>query len=200
MRYKRKYDLSALLNVKAVKISPPFTWFTIVATWFYVGLIGFMPGTFGSIASYPIYWGIINKAEDLKEVIKYFWFASIIISLIGWWAVTKYQKATNTFDHKSVVIDEVLGMMLAFSIGFDAAYSLAKQLQISSLQPWNTAFIIIFIVFRFYDIRKPFFIRTIDKKIKNAFGVMLDDAIAGLYTAITIIVFDKLYGFIVQYV
>lgn len=195
MRYRRKYDLNSILNFKAVKIKPPFTWFTIIATWFGIGLIPIMSGTLASLAVYPVYWLILHKSDSISSAMQNFYIMTTIIAFLGTWAVYKYQKATNTIDHKSVVIDEVLGMLLAFSLAFNPAYSIAEQLELNSIMhPSNMAFIIVFIIFRFFDIVKPFFIRTIDKYVKNAYGVMLDDALAGLYTGIFIVVFEKLYN------
>jgi phosphatidylglycerophosphatase A len=199
MRYRRQYDLSRLINLKEVKVHPPFALFTIISTWFYIGLINMMPGTFGSIASYPIYWFIIHEAKNLREVISYFWTASVIIFLLGMWSITKYQKITNTYDHASIVIDEVFGMLITFGIGFESAYSLAKQLNIPDIKTSNVAFMIIFLVFRIYDVTKPLFIKIIDKNLKNAFGVMLDDAVAGLYAALTIIITDGICTILTKY-
>ena len=50
-------------------------------------------------------------------------------------------------------------------------------------------YIYIFLLFRFFDIKKPFPINIFDSKFKNNFGVILDDVIAGLYTVITLIIF-----------
>ena len=50
-------------------------------------------------------------------------------------------------------------------------------------------YIYIFILFRFFDIKKPFPVNMFDKKLKNSFGVILDDVIAGLYVVLTIIIF-----------
>src|SRR4051812_21931201 len=123
VRYSRKYDLNSILNPKTVKVKPPFTWFTIIATWFYIGLIGIMPGTLASLASYPLYWVVLHKAQNMQEVVKCFYALAITTAVFGTWAVYKYQKATNTMDHRSVVIDEIFGMLVALAIGFDSAYS-----------------------------------------------------------------------------
>ena len=50
-------------------------------------------------------------------------------------------------------------------------------------------YLYIFILFRFFDIKKPFPVNFFDKKFKNSFGVIIDDVVAGLYVVLTLIIF-----------
>ena len=77
-------------------------------------------------------------------------------------------------DQKSIVVDEFAGMWLALFIS-----SKISTFNIESFEAINLA-IITFILFRFFDILKPFPISYIDKNLKNGFGIVLDDLIAGI--------------------
>lgn len=76
-----------------------------------------------------------------------------------------YLRATGTEDPKEVVIDELVGQWIALSI----------------LPTTITGFAIGFVAFRFFDVVKPWPVSFFDRKVKNAFGVMMDDVAAGLY-------------------
>ncbi len=201
----RNYDFSSLLvNAKNIKINPPkFAWYTIIATWFWIGFLPFAQGTFGSLAVYPIYSFIYEsahataKVSAYKDVLNKFWFWFTIIFVFGWLAVIKYQEVTNTTDHKSVVIDEVLGMLLTFSLCFDWAYFIATKIAHPlGFSYKSMTFLIVFFFFRFYDVVKPFFISTIDRNYKKPLGVILDDLAAGVFATITIFVTYKIVNFI----
>lgn len=186
-KYTPKYDLIKLLDAKASKIKPPFTWYTLIATWFYVGMIGFMPGTFGSIASYPLYYVCVYGSESANNAMMRFWMVLIPLFFISWIAIKKFEQKTFTHDNKSIVVDEVLGMLLCFALCFDQAYLLAQTLKpYFSIKPVNLAFIIVLIVFRYFDITKPLFIKYIDKKMRTALSVILDDLVAALFTVAVI--------------
>ena len=200
MRYSRKYDLSSIVNIKKAKIKPPKAWYTLVATWFFIGLFPFASGTLGSLGVYPVYWWIINNASTINQVKDFFWIAALITTVIGTIAVEKYEKAINTRDHSSVVIDEVLGMLICMAIGYKEAFALSKTFSFLEFSTLTKAFFICFIAFRFFDITKILFIRLIDKNMKNSIGVMLDDALAGLYAGFTIIIASNLSQFIGKYV
>lgn len=200
MRYSRKYDISSIANIKKVKIKPPMAWYTIVATWFFIGLFPFASGTLGSLGVYPIYWWIINNATTMDQVIQFFWIGVAAAAIFGTISVEKYEKSINTRDHYSVVIDEVLGMLICLAIGYKEAFAISKSFSFFGFDVLTKSFLICFVAFRFFDITKIFFIRVIDKHMKNSVGVMLDDALAGLYAGFSIIIASGLYQFIGKYV
>ena len=141
-----------------------------LVTGLYFGKIKYMPGTFGTIIGVLIFQLISNNTlvDNIFFLIIFFFIALLMLNYC-------YKK--NIFldsDDKSIVIDEILGY-LAFMIFFE-----------------NTIFNIIigFILFRFFDIFKPFPIYLIDKRIKNSFGVMLDDIVAGLFTGIMLLLIN----------
>lgn len=132
----------------------------ILATGFYMGKIPFMPGTFGSLAAIPI--GFLCTFLSV-----YFqWVVFALIFFLGVYVSGRYSILSGMEDPGCVVIDEVAGLLLFYIIfPFKPVYILAG-----------------FILFRFFDILKPFPVSFFDR-IKNGWGIMLDDIAAGLYAA-----------------
>jgi phosphatidylglycerophosphatase A len=191
---------SIMVNARSMKVDvPKFAWYTIIATWFWVGFIPLMPGTLGSLAVYPLYNIILESAvataeySALTDVLTKLWAAFIACFLLGWVGISKFQEKTGTFDHKMVVMDEVVGMLFALALSFDWAYKVAPLInKFLGFTERNTAFLLIFIIFRYFDIRKPFFISTIDRNYKRPLGVLLDDVAAGAFTAGVIFIIYKI--------
>lgn len=143
---------------------------TLLATWFGSGLITPAPGTWGSLASIPPAIAIFHLLGLWPFIA-----AIIIFTPIGFWATAKYEAATNTHDNKQIVIDEVIGQWIALLPVF---YFLGI----------NWIFIALaFALFRLFDITKPWPISHFDKNVQGATGVMVDDIIAGIFSALIII-------------
>ena len=101
--------------------------------------------------------------------------AIILVAILVCYFATK-ELSDNEKDQKSIVIDELAGVWIAF----------VPVSGIVMMQDFLTYSILAFLAFRVFDIWKPYPIGYIDKKIKNYLGVVLDDLVAGLYAAITI--------------
>lgn len=172
----------------------------IIATFFGVGLVPFAPGTFGSVAAFPFFLLItylISFAKDShsilqsKEIINYCLMVTTALFFIGMWATQQYCLKTSKEDPKEVVIDEVVGQMLAIcflillmpSVAGIALPKFAK-LGVSKSYFELLNLISIFIFFRLFDIFKPWPIDYIDKNYKNSFGVMFDDIVAAIFAVI----------------
>ncbi len=144
-----------------------------LSTLFYCGYFPKAPGTFGSFVSVPIifficyYFGFFGLS--LTIIISFF------VALLAVKKVLLY----TTHDPSFVVIDEFIGQSVTFLL---IAESLKNA---KSIVPY----IIGFVLFRIFDITKPFPVSYADKKIKNAFGVILDDIFAGMYAAIILYCF-----------
>ena len=141
-----------------------------LVTGLYFGKIKYMPGTFGTVIGVLIFQLISNNTliDNIFFLIILFFITLLMLNYC-------YKK--NIFldtDDKSIVIDEILGY-LVFMIFFE-----------------NTIFNIIigFLLFRFFDILKPFPIYLVDKRIKNSFGVMLDDIVAGIFSGIMLLLIN----------
>ena len=136
--------------------------FLIIATGFGVGYSPVAPGTLGTLVAIPIYYFLSDIPSPLYEItLVGFFFLSVWIS----------EKAEIFFvkkDDQRIVIDEIVGFLIT-------------MLWI----PKTTRFIIIgFILFRFFDILKPFPIRRLEKGLRGGYGVVLDDVAAGVYANI----------------
>lgn len=131
-----------------------------IGTWFGVGLVPKAPGTFGSIAALPFAWAIESYGSHSALLI-----ASIITFFIGWIACHLYLPYTQSQDPKEMVIDEVSAQWLLLSFMPQTAISFAAGL----------------VLFRFFDIIKPWPVSLSDRKIHGGFGVMFDDTLAALY-------------------
>lgn len=142
----------------------------ILATWFGSGMMRPAPGTWGSLAAIPFgavifgFTGLIGLGV-----------ATILIYFIGVWATKIFEAKTGEHDSKMVVIDEVVGQWIALMPVF-WFFGLSSPLYIA----------LAFLLFRFFDIFKPWPCSFFDSHMKNAHGVMLDDVVAGLYAAIFI--------------
>ena len=107
----------------------------------------------------------------------------VIVFLYAFPAIKSYIKDNANKDPKEVVIDEVIGQSIPIYL-FETAHGTTKEFSEALL-----FYFYIFILFRFFDIKKPFPINLIDKKFKNSFGVIMDDVIAGFYVVLTLIIF-----------
>ena len=136
----------------------------LLATWFGSGWLKPAPGTWGTLASLPFAWNIVYYLGQPA-----LWVATGVVFVIGIWASKAYCIMTNTHDNGEIVIDEVAGMWFTVCL-----------LPLS----WQS-YLIAFLLFRLFDIVKPFPIATLDSKVKGGFGVMLDDIVAGAMAMLT---------------
>lgn len=152
----------------------------LIATFFFSGLFPKAPGTVGTLASvvviYPVL-PILSLHE--KQYLLY------VVFFIGTIATHYYMQITKRMDPKEVVIDETFGVFLCIFI---------NQFFVSTTEV-STFWLCVasFILFRFFDILKPYPISLIDSKMKNALGVMLDDALAGIFASIVLVAMVKLF-------
>ena len=142
----------------------------IFISFFYTGYFKIWPGTFASLLSVLFLFPIVEFDLITRENLVIFF---IIIFILSIFFIKKFSSYTKTHDSGIIVIDEFLGIYLIF-IFYEQVYYINSFLTI----------ILIFILFRFFDILKIFPANIIDKKIKNSFGVLLDDLIASIYTII----------------
>ena len=97
--------------------------------------------------------------------------------------MSEYIKYNKNKDPKEVVVDEFIGQSIPIYI-YEISHGTSKDSSEAVL-----FYLYIFILFRFFDIKKPFPINFFDKKFKNSFGVIFDDVIAGFYVVLTLIIF-----------
>ena len=121
------------------------------------GLIPFMPGTFGSLAAIPLL--LLMAQIPLWAFIT----ITLLASVIGIYLCGKTADDMQVHDHGSIVWDEIAGMFITFLFVPISAMSLCLG----------------FVLFRIFDIVKPWPIGVIDKRLHGGSGIMLDDIIAG---------------------
>ena len=137
------------------------------------------PGTFASFLSIVILFPIVEYKIISLEIFVVIFFVIFLLSLFF---INKFSSQTQSHDSKIIVIDEFLGVYLIL-IFYD---------QIKIINPYVTI-MLIFILFRFFDILKIFPANIVDRRLKSAFGVILDDLIAGIYTIIILYIVNGYY-------
>jgi phosphatidylglycerophosphatase A len=157
------------------------TKFTL-ATMYGPGLVKYGPGTAGSLVAALIAWPVL--------MLPYGWVAlivgTILFTVLGTKSATRYMIAHNTaHDPSEIVIDELVGQWLTYTVWHlwlaamagsnTAALELIQEMAASPL--W---LVLGFVLFRFFDILKPWPISWADRKIKGGFGVMFDDLLAAI--------------------
>ena len=167
----------------------------LISTFFYVGFSKICPGTFGSIATLPLWFFIcfclskLDIIDNSKVLLAILLFILAFIYIIGTIATKIYMEETKKSDPSEVVIDEVVGQLIAFIMSSALLYTHAEKItaimncECQYLKNGLTLLLMItpIIFFRFFDILKPYPIGYIDKHMDNAHGVMLDDVVAGIF-------------------
>lgn len=148
----------------------------LLATFFYVGRIPVAPGTFGSLAALPLAY-LLHRLAGFPGLA----IATFAVFLIGWWSTAAYTKTSDNHDPSEVVIDEVAGQWIAL---WPLSYGLWMMDAGPTVWPYP-GWIAGFVLFRLFDIWKPWPVGWADRK-ETAFGVMLDDVLAGIMAAIVV--------------
>lgn len=173
---------------------------TLIVTFFGVGFCPIAPGTIGSLMAFPLYLAVnysliylkggvssIASAELINSILVFF----AALFLLGLWAVDQYMNRTGKMDPKEIVIDEIIGqsITICFIIFLMPYIGLDTVEKFVNAGISENTFICLnlfsaFLMFRIFDITKPWPINHIDQKYKNAFGVMLDDIIAAIFAVV----------------
>ena len=152
----------------------------LFVTCFGIGSFRFAPGTITSLVTTIFLYSLFHILNLSNKIILLF---LLIIFIYSFYAVSEYIKHNENKDPKEVVIDEFIGQSIPIYL-YEVSHGSIKNSQEAVL-----FYLYIFILFRFFDIKKPFPVNFFDKKFKNSFGVILDDVIAGLYVVLTLIIF-----------
>ncbi len=152
----------------------------LFVTFFGIGTFRYAPGTITSLIT-TIFLFSAFHILDLSNIVILIILVTIFV--YAFLAVANYIKNESDKDPKEVVIDEVIGQSIPIFL-YEVAHGANKESKEAFL-----FYIYIFILFRFFDIKKPFPVNFFDKKFKNSFGVIMDDVIAGFYVVLTLIIF-----------
>jgi len=162
---------------------------TLFVTMFGLGKLPKIPGTFGSLATIIIlyiFFHILNLSSNLILI------GLIIIFIFSFFAVSIHIKDSDNKDPKEVIIDEFIGQSIPIYL-YEISHGTEKIA--------NEAIIfygVCFLLFRFFDIAKPFPVNYFDKNFKNSFGVIMDDVCAGFYVVLSLITFMVLNNYFIQ--
>ena len=152
----------------------------LFVTLFGIGKIKKIPGSFASLATILFLFFLFHILYISTNIVLY---SIIIIFFISLYAVNIFIKDLTNKDPKEVVIDEFIGQSIPICL-YEVAHGMPKD----SDQVLKFYFIM-FILFRIFDIVKPFPVNYYDKNFKNSFGVIMDDVCAGLYVVAVLVLY-----------
>ena len=145
---------------------------SLIVTFFYIGHAKIAPGSIASLVTVLIFYFFA------KHLISYLFIIIILItSILAFFAVSIYTYELSEKDRSEIVIDEVIGQSIAL---------LPLLLFEQTNPPQLFMCIISLLFFRFFDIVKPYPINKFDK-MNNSFGVIFDDILAGIFSALFLI-------------
>ena len=149
-------------------------------TLFGIGKIKKVPGSFASLATTLFLFFLFYVLNVLPSIVL---ISVIIIFFISLYAVNIFIKDLDNKDPKEVVIDEFIGQSIPICL-YEIAHEGPKE-----TNEVLTFYFIMFILFRIFDIAKPYPVSYYDKNFKNSFGVIMDDVAAGLYVVAVLVLY-----------
>ena len=152
----------------------------LFVTLFGIGKIKKIPGSFASLATTFFLFFLFHTLNLSPEIILVF---IIIIFFISLYAVNHFIKDLDNKDPKEIVIDEFIGQSIPICL-YEIAHIGPKE-----TSDVLTSYFIMFVLFRIFDIVKPYPINYYDKNFKNSFGVVMDDVAAGLYVVAVLVLY-----------
>ena len=152
----------------------------LFVTLFGIGKIKIIPGTCASLATAIFLFFLLHILNISPNIIL---ISTIIIFFISLYSVNIFIKDLVNKDPKEVVIDEFIGQSIPIYL-YEIAHEETKE-----INQVLTYYFIIFILFRFFDIVKPYPVSYYDKNFKNSFGVIMDDVAAGLYVVAALVLY-----------
>ncbi|MBF0495279.1 MAG: phosphatidylglycerophosphatase A [Deltaproteobacteria bacterium] len=131
----------------------------------YSGLSPFAPGTVGTAAAIPLYLILANLSKASYLI------STLVVIIVGIWVAGRGEKISETKDPSWIVIDEIAGFLVTMAF---VPFTFSK--------PWTI--VAGFLLFRFFDIVKPYPVRLIERRMPGGLGIVLDDVAAGIYANI----------------
>ena len=152
----------------------------LFVTLFGIGKIRKIPGSIASLATILFLFflfHIINIDPNIVLI------SLIIIFCVSLYAVNIFIKDLDDKDPKEIVVDELIGQSIPICL-YEIAHDTTKE-----TNEILTFYFIMFILFRIFDITKPYPVSYYDKNFKNSFGVIMDDVCAGLYVVAVLVLY-----------
>ena len=156
---------------------------------FGLGKLPKIPGTFGSFATIIIlyiFFHILDLSSHLILI------GLLVVFIFSFFAVASHIKDNENKDPKEVIIDEFIGQSIPIYL-YEISHGMEKKPEEAII-----FYCVCFVLFRFFDIAKPFPVNFFDKNFKNSFGVIMDDVCAGFYVVLSIICFMVLTNYFIQ--
>ena len=152
----------------------------LFVTLFGIGKIKKIPGSFASLATALFLFFLFHILNVSPNMVL---FSIIVIFFISLYAVSIFIKDLPNKDPKEIVIDEFIGQSIPICL-YEVAHDMPKETdQVLKF------YFIMFILFRIFDIAKPFPVSYYDKNFKNSFGVIMDDVCASLYVVLVLVLY-----------
>jgi phosphatidylglycerophosphatase A len=145
----------------------------LIATGFGIGLLPLMPGTWASLAALPCACALRSLGGITALTV-----AAAVAFTVGWWAAGRAARASGQHDPGFIVIDEVAAQWLVL---------LAAPLD------WRV-YAAAFLLFRVFDIAKPWPARLVERRVADGLGIMLDDIVAALYALALLLIGEGVFG------
>ncbi|MDC1033622.1 phosphatidylglycerophosphatase A [Candidatus Pelagibacter sp.] len=161
---------------------------TLFVTMFGLGKIKYIPGTIGSFVTLIILYSLFHIFNISSNIIL---LSLILIFVYSFSAIANHIENNQNKDPSEIIIDEFIGQSIPIYL-----YEISHGTEKST----NEALFfygICFVLFRYFDIMKPFPVSFFDKNFKNCFGVIMDDVCAGLYVVLTLICFMVLKNYFI---
>ena len=152
----------------------------LFVTLFGIGKLKKIPGSYASLATVIFLFFIFHILNFSPNIVL---IGVTIIFFISLYAVNIFIKDLDNKDPKEVVIDEFIGQSIPICL-YEIAHEVTKE-----TSQVLTFYFIMFILFRIFDIAKPYPVSYYDKNFKNSFGVIMDDVCAGLYVVAVLVLY-----------
>jgi len=152
----------------------------LFVTLFGIGKIKKIPGSFASLATTIFLFFLFHILNVSPNIVLFF---VIIVFFISLYLVNIFIKDLTNKDPKEVVIDEFIGQSIPICL-YEIAHEGSKE-----TDQVLTSYFIMFVLFRIFDIVKPYPVSYYDKNFKNSFGVVMDDVCAGLYVVAVLVLY-----------
>ena len=152
----------------------------LFVTLFGIGKISKIPGSIASLVTTVFLFFLFHVVNISANIILV---SIIVVFFVSVWSVSIFIKALDNKDPNEVVIDEFIGQSIPICL-YEIAHEGTKE-----TSQVLTFYFIMFILFRIFDIVKPYPVSYYDKNFKNSFGVVMDDVCAGLYVVAVLVLY-----------
>ena len=145
-----------------------------------IGSLRFAPGTIASLVTTIFLYSLFHIVNLSSNIILLILF---LVFIYSFYAVSEYIKYNENKDPKEIVVDEFIGQSIPIYL-YEISHGTVKSTDEAII-----FYSICFVLFRFFDIVKPFPVSFFDKNFKNSFGVIMDDVCAGLYVVAVLVLY-----------